>query len=101
MVKADISQTLSETIPELTKTQASEFLEICLSEIKSSLASGENVLISGFGRFSVRDKNARMGRDPHTGEKLMLTARTVVTFKPSAYLREAVNHAAVKKSPKP
>ena len=65
-------------------------VELFLSLAKSSLVQGEDLLLSGFGKFSIRDKKARWGRDPQTGRILVLEARRVVTFKPSGQLRERV-----------
>jgi integration host factor subunit alpha len=62
-----------------------------LEIIKSTLESGEDVLISGFGKFEVKEKNARRGRNPQTGSDLMLGARRVVIFKCSGVLREKMN----------
>jgi integration host factor subunit alpha len=59
--------------------------------VKSSLASGEDVLVSGFGKFCVKDKSERKGRNPATGEDAILPARRVVTFKCSGKLRDKVN----------
>jgi len=66
-------------------------VETSLEFIKSTLASGEDVLISGFGKFEVRDKGSRRGRSPQTGEALTLDGRRVVTFKPSGVLRKKLN----------
>jgi len=60
--------------------------------IKSALASGEDVLISGFGQFCVKTKRERRGRNPATGEDMMLEARKVVTFKWSGQLRDKINN---------
>ena len=65
--------------------------ESLLELIKSSLESGEDVLVSGFGKFCVKEKNARKGRNPATGEDAILPARRVVTFKCSAKLRNKIN----------
>ncbi len=73
------------------KIQSSEVTESMLELIKSTLASGDDVLVSGFGKFCVNDKKARKGRNPATGEDLMLKPRRVVTFKCSGKLREKVN----------
>ncbi|MBW2608445.1 MAG: integration host factor subunit alpha [Deltaproteobacteria bacterium] len=62
-----------------------------LEIIKGTLKSGEDVLVSGFGKFSVKEKNERKGRNPATGEDMMLAPRKVVTFKCSGKLRESVN----------
>jgi len=75
----------------MTKAQAREAVETILRIIKSSLENGEDVLLSKFGKFNVQDKNARRGRNPQTGESVMLAARRVVTFKPSGKLRQKVN----------
>jgi integration host factor subunit alpha len=93
MIKADIVGYLAEKLDGLTQAQASDYLETILETIKKTLSKGDDVMISGFGRFSVRDKKARMGRDPHTGGKLLLEARRVITFKPSQLLRTVVNHS--------
>jgi integration host factor subunit alpha len=73
------------------KNQSVEVTETLLELIKSSLESGEDVLVSGFGKFCVKDKKARKGRNPATGEDAILPARRVVTFKWSGKLRDKVN----------
>ena len=89
--KVDLIDQVYATNPKMTKVQAREAVETILRIIKSNLESNEDVLLSGFGKFSVNDKSARKGRNPQTGESLMLNARRVVTFKPSGKLREKVN----------
>jgi integration host factor subunit alpha len=87
-------QTLIDKITEengYLRKQSSEIVEALLELIKSSLASGEDVLISGFGKFCVRQKRERRGRNPATSEKLMLAARRVITFKCSGTLRDKIN----------
>ena len=74
-----------------SKSRSSEILETLLEIIKSTLASGEDVLVSGFGKFCVREKRERKGRNPATGENLLLEPRKVVTFRCSGKLRETVN----------
>ena len=74
-----------------SKKQSSETVETILEIIKSTLASGEDVMISGFGKFNVKDKNARRGRNPQTGAELILEPRRVITFKPSGILRTKIN----------
>ena len=71
--------------------QSSEIIETLLELIKKTLASGEDVLISNFGRFCVKEKNERKGRNPATGEDMMLAPRRVVTFKCSGTLRRKIN----------
>ncbi|MEE4114027.1 MAG: integration host factor subunit alpha [Desulfobacteraceae bacterium] len=73
------------------KSQSVETVEALLELIKASLASGEDVLVSGFGKFCVKKKNERKGRNPATGEDAILPARRVVTFKCSGKLRRTVN----------
>jgi len=73
------------------KTRSIEVVETLIEIIKSSLGSGDDVLISGFGKFYVKDKKARKGRNPATGEDAILPARRVVTFKCSGRLRQKVN----------
>ncbi len=75
----------------LPKNQAINVVESLLELIKSALESGDDVLVSGFGKFCVNDKHSRRGRNPATGEDLILQARRVVTFKCSGKLREKVN----------
>ena len=75
----------------LPKNESIEIVESLLELIKASLASGEDVLVSGFGKFCVKEKRERKGRNPATGEDLMLKPRRVVTFKWSGKLRDKVN----------
>ena len=74
-----------------TKKKSVEVIEILLEMIKKSLESGEDVLVSGFGRFCFKEKRARKGRNPATGDSLMLRPRRVVTFKYSGKLRDRIN----------
>jgi integration host factor subunit alpha len=73
------------------RNQSVEIVESFLEIIKSTLESGDDLLVSGFGKFCVRDKKERKGRNPATGEDLMLNPRRVVTFKYSGTLRDKVN----------
>ena len=73
------------------KNKSSDIVESILDIIKNTLASGEDVLVSGFGKFSVREKKERKGRNPATGEDMMLAPRKVVTFKCSGHLRDMIN----------
>ena len=91
LTKVNIINKVYATNPKLTKIQAREAVETILRIIKSSLEDGEDVLLSGFGKFNVNGKSARKGRNPKTGESMILDARKVVTFKPSGLLREKVN----------
>ena len=74
-----------------TQKKSSETVETILEIIKSSLESGEDVLVSGFGKFCVKEQRERKGRNPATGEDMILRPRRVVTFRCSRKLRERVN----------
>lgn len=75
--------------------EAKEILEIILEEVKTRLEDGKEVKISGFGKWTVKEKRTRPGRNPHTGEKIEISARRVVTFHPSDKMREAINNSTV------
>jgi len=90
LTKADLVQTIYQK-HDLTKNEATEVVETFLSLSKECLENGEDLLLSGFGKFRVKEKNARRGRNPQTGEELILDARRVVTFKPSGILRDRIN----------
>lgn len=74
----------------LNKREARELVDSFYEELRSSLASGEQVKLSGFGNFDLRDKNQRPGRNPKTGEEIPITARRVVTFRPGQKLKSRV-----------
>jgi integration host factor subunit alpha len=76
----------------LSKSQSRIVVEKLLEIIKETLKSGENILISGFGKFEVKEKSARRGRNPQTTEDLQLRARRVVVFKTSGVLRNSINN---------
>lgn len=84
----------------LTKSEACASVERSLDIIKDALASGRDVLISGFGKWSVRQKAKRRGRNPQTGDPLLLSPRKVVTFKPSRVLKGGIQGGRVQ-SPEP
>jgi integration host factor subunit alpha len=77
----------------MTKPESRQIVERLFELMKSTLADGEDLLISGFGKFHVRQKKERRGRNPQTKEKLMLAARKVLVFKPSGVLREKMNRS--------
>ena len=81
---------------ELPKSRSIELVGSLLETIKATLANGEDVLISGFGKFCVKDKHDRRGRNPSTGEDMMLEARRIVTFKCSKPLKQKLNGKAKK-----
>ena len=74
------------------KNRSAELIEILLEQIKATLGKGEDVLISGFGKFCVKSKKERRGRNPATGDDMMLSERRVVTFRCSHLLREKINN---------
>jgi integration host factor subunit alpha len=85
---------MARSIKQSTGTslsQANQALELTIELIKATLAGGEDVLVSGFGKFKVNEKNARRGRNPQTGDNLMLKPRRVVTFHCSGKLKERLN----------
>ncbi|WP_456387952.1 integration host factor subunit alpha [Desulfolithobacter sp.] len=92
LTKADLVQQVYKNHPTLTKAQATASVETFLSISKNALIQGEDLLLSGFGKFNVKDKKARRGRNPQTGDELTLEARRVVTFKPSGILRAKINN---------
>jgi integration host factor subunit alpha len=75
-----------------TKKKSTEVIESLLETIKDSLSNGEDVLVSGFGKFCIKEKRSRRGRNPATGQDLMLRERKVVTFKCSGKLRDKINN---------
>ena len=75
---------------DLMKSEATQTFQSLIEIMKQTLSSGEDILISGFGKFCVKEKKARKGRNPATGKGLMLGARRVVTFKCSGLLRDKI-----------
>jgi len=90
LTKADLIEKIQSN-NDLTKKQSTDIVESIIGNIKDTLASGEDVLASRFGKFCVKEKDERKGRDPATGEGLMQPSRKVVTFKCSGKLRERIN----------
>jgi integration host factor subunit alpha len=90
LTKAQIVKTIQNHL-NLPKNKSTEIVKSLLESIKSALESGEDVLISGFGKFCVKDKQERRGRNPATDEPMMLPPRRVVTFKCSGKLRDKIN----------
>jgi integration host factor subunit alpha len=90
MTKTDIAERITQKC-KMTKIESQNLLEAVISIIKETLESGEDLKISGFGKFEVRKKKDRRGRNPQTGEAITIEARRVLTFKPSVLLKQAVN----------
>ncbi|MBW1892108.1 MAG: integration host factor subunit alpha [Deltaproteobacteria bacterium] len=90
LTKAQIADTIQKQL-KLSGTESYELMEDLLEIIKQTLASGEDIMISGFGKFCVKEKKVRRGRNPATGEDLMLDARRVIIFRCSGELRDKIN----------
>jgi integration host factor subunit alpha len=90
MTKADLVSAISEQA-NLPKSAASEIFEELLGILKDTLESGEEVKISGFGNFVVKEKQERRGRNPQTGEEITIDSRKILTFRPSAMLKSRLN----------
>ncbi len=89
LTKADMAEKLFEDLG-LNKREAKELVEAFFEEIRASLEAGQQVKLSGFGNFDLRDKNQRPGRNPKTGEEIPISARRVVTFRPGQKLKARV-----------
>lgn len=89
LTKADIVERIYKEAG-FSKKEAADMVELIFKIIKDTLARGEKVKISGFGNFSIRDKANRIGRNPQTGESMEISARRVLTFKPSQILKEDI-----------
>jgi len=90
MTKADIVEAVRTRV-NFPKREADEIVESVLDILKDTLTSGEHVKISGFGKFVVHQKNDRRGRNPQTGEAITISARKILTFKPSILLKQELN----------
>ena len=90
LTKADLINRLQNHCG-FSKTQSTQIIENILELIKGTLASGEDVMISRFGKFCVKEKRERRGRNPHTGDDMILGHRRVVSYQCSGVLREKVN----------
>ena len=89
LTKDHLIDSITET--GITKKDATKTFETVLETIKSALENGEDVMISGFGKFSVKEKKKRRGRNPQTGQDLMLDRRKVVIFSSSGVLKDRLN----------
>ena len=91
MTKADIIEHVYEKVGGFSKKEASEIVEAVFEEMKHSLVKNNKIKISGFGNFVVRQKKKRMGRNPQTGQPIVISPRNVLSFKPSQVLKNALN----------
>ena len=89
LTKAEMAERLFDDLG-LNKREAKELVEAFFEELRMSLESGQQVKLSGFGNFDLRDKKKRPGRNPKTGEEIPITARRVVTFRPGQKLKARV-----------
>ncbi len=95
MTKAEIIDAVYERVGGFSKKEAAELVDDIFDIAKETLAAGEKIKVSGFGNFVIRAKSERMGRNPQTGDPIPITARKVLTFKPSQILKALLNPARV------
>ena len=94
MTKADIVQAVYTKLGGFSKKEAADLVDQVFDAMKETLGRGEKIKISGFGNFVLRDKRQRQGRNPQTGEPIVITARRVLNFKASQLLKQALNDEA-------
>lgn len=90
LTKAELIDSVYEKVG-FSKKEAAELVELVFESMKEELCKGGAIKISGFGKFRVRNKKARMGRNPQTGDAMVISARKVLTFTPSRILRDGIN----------
>ncbi|MBV7255699.1 integration host factor subunit alpha [Pacificimonas sp. WHA3] len=90
LTRAEMGDEVHEQIG-LSRTESVQLVETVLDRVSDALVRGENVKISSFGSFVLRDKNRRMGRNPKTGEEVPIEPRRVLTFRPSQIMRDRIN----------
>ena len=91
MTKVDLIEAVYVRVGAFSKADSAEIVEAVLQMMKEAMQSGEKIKISGFGNFVVREKRARMGRNPQTGEAIEIEPRRVLTFKASKVLKDSMN----------
>lgn len=92
LTKAELADILVEKVSDMTKNDAKEIVELFFEEVRTMLESNNEIKISGFGNFQLRDKPQRPGRNPKTGDEVPISARRVVTFHASQKLKGMVEH---------
>lgn len=92
LTKADFVESVYSRIGGLSRRDSADIIDLLFEAIKETLSRGEPVKISGFGNFVVREKKARVGRNPQTGRDIEISARRVLTFKPSQVLKDQLNN---------
>ena len=90
LTRADLAEAVVRKVG-LPRNESQELVELVLSEISSSLARGEQVKLSSFGSFGIREKGERMGRNPKTGDEVPITPRKVLVFRPSNIMKDRIN----------
>lgn len=90
ITRADVAETIYEEIG-LSRKDSNDILDMILDEIVQDLSNGNDVKLSSFGTFSLRDKKARSGRNPKTGVEAVISSRRVISFKPSQTMRKMIN----------
>lgn len=90
LTRADLAEAVVRKVG-LPRNESQELVELVLNEISSSLARGEQVKLSSFGSFGIREKGERMGRNPKTGEEVPITPRKVLVFRPSNIMKDRIN----------
>ena len=97
MTKADLIEEVSRVV-ELTRKESEVIVEVIFDSIVRSLRSGDKIEIRGFGSFRTRERQARIGRNPKTGDRVEVPAKSIPYFKPSKELKDLVNEAAAEKA---
>ncbi|MCK6511777.1 integration host factor subunit alpha [Myxococcota bacterium] len=90
MTKADLIEEVYETVG-FSKKDSAELVDLVFNTVKETLEHGDKLKVSGFGNFIVREKKSRIGRNPQTGQEIEISARRVLTFKPSQVLKNSLN----------
>lgn len=90
ITRADVAETIYEEIG-ISRKDSGDILDMIINEVKNELVAGHDVKLSSFGTLSLRKKNPRTGRNPKTGVEAEISARTVISFKPSQNLRKSIN----------
>jgi integration host factor subunit alpha len=97
LTRADLADAVVRKIG-LPRNESQELVELVLGEISGTLSRGENVKLSSFGSFGVRDKGRRIGRNPKTGEEVPITPRRVLIFRPSNIMKDRINTGLARRS---
>lgn len=97
LTRADLADAVVRKIG-LPRNESQDLVELVLSEISVTLSRGENVKLSSFGSFGVRDKGRRIGRNPKTGEEVPITPRRVLIFRPSNIMKDRINNSLARRT---